>query len=118
MAATIPNGTLISAAIPTMISVPRMALPKPPPCSMAAGGSDVKTERLSLWIPRTRSMYTTENSGTNASQRQQGGQRGQQDADDRPRPAERPFQLAQRESLARLACGFDRSIANHQVFHR
>ena len=52
----IPKGTLITAAIPTMISVPSRALPKPPPSSKAAGGSDVKTARLSLWMPRTSSM--------------------------------------------------------------
>ena len=43
-----PNGTLISAAMPTMISVPRMALPKPPPSSKAAGGSDVKSREAQL----------------------------------------------------------------------
>ena len=51
-----PDGALINAAMPTISSVPRMALPKPPPSSNAAGGSEVNSDRLIEWQPFTTSM--------------------------------------------------------------
>ncbi len=47
---------LISAAIPTISSVPTMALPKPPPISNPAGGSSVNSSVLSRAPPLTISM--------------------------------------------------------------
>src|SRR5262245_7311969 len=46
-----------------MMSVPTIALPNPPPCSSAVGGSCVNTVRLSFLPPRHKSIRTTENSG-------------------------------------------------------
>ena len=56
-----PIGTLIAAAMPTMSIVPTMALPKPPPGVIAAGGSSRRTAKLKFRPPRTASMYSTEN---------------------------------------------------------
>ena len=42
---------LINAASPTMINVPTMALPKPPPSAFAVGGSEVNVSQLSLCKP-------------------------------------------------------------------
>ncbi len=53
--------------MPTMITVPKRALPKPPPSSIAAGGSDVNTAQCMLLAPLTTSIETTENKGANAN---------------------------------------------------
>ena len=49
--------------MPTITTVPTMALPKPPPISKPAGGSVLNSSQLSRAPPRTISMYSTENSG-------------------------------------------------------
>src|SRR5262245_47578254 len=54
-------------AMATMMSVPTMALPNPPPCSSGAGGSWVRTVRLSFLPPRHSSIKTTEKSGIKAN---------------------------------------------------
>src|SRR5262245_9602008 len=64
-----PIGTLMAAARPTMMSVPAMAGPMPPPSMPAAGGRSMKKfspSRTNLPPPRTISPYSTENSGTAA----------------------------------------------------
>ena len=51
MAAITPMGTLINAPIPTIITVPKMALPKPPPSTIGGGGNSVNTESDRELIP-------------------------------------------------------------------
>ena len=51
------------AAMPTITTVPTMALPNPPPISKPAGGSSVKRLRLSREPPRTMSIQSTETRG-------------------------------------------------------
>src|SRR4051812_36410364 len=58
-----PNGTLMAEAMPTVIRVPTMALPKPLP---NGGGVSVKTARLNLSSPSLSSTYSTEKSGARA----------------------------------------------------
>lgn len=62
-----PIGTEMIEAIATITSVPRMALPKPPPGSMPAGGSSVKSSSPRRCPPWPISIQSTEKSGTAAS---------------------------------------------------
>ncbi|MNN85767.1 hypothetical protein D3C81_2030970 [compost metagenome] len=56
MAAMMPTGTAMAAAIPTITKVPAIALPKPPPVSKPVGGSSVNTSTLRRAPPRVISM--------------------------------------------------------------
>src|SRR5271157_5182935 len=65
-AVSTPSCTVIKVAIPTMISVPTIALPNPPPCSKGAGGSCANSAKLSFLPPRQISIHSTANSGIKA----------------------------------------------------
>src|SRR5215831_2726178 len=62
----IPTGTLRSAAMPTIVKVPTIALPNPPPGENADGGSAVSAVQLRRLPPRYTSIDNTENSGRHA----------------------------------------------------
>ena len=49
-------GMLSNPASPTMIKVPTIALPKPPPSALAVGGSEVRASQLSRCSPFSSSM--------------------------------------------------------------
>ncbi len=66
MAVMMPPGTVISTASPTINRVPTIALPKPPPLSIAEGGNWVNTSVLRRRPPRQASIQTTLNNGTSA----------------------------------------------------
>ena len=53
--------------MPTITSVPTMALPNPPPSSKAVGGSSVNNCQLSFAPPRQNNMINTENKGIQAT---------------------------------------------------
>ena len=55
-AQTMPTGTLMSVASPTITMVPTIAFPKPPPISKPAGGSSNSTSQCRRAPPRMMSM--------------------------------------------------------------
>jgi hypothetical protein len=63
MAAIMPKGTLIKAAIANTVKDPRIALPKPPPCISGGGGNSVKTARLNPDIPLEMTVQRIEKRG-------------------------------------------------------
>jgi hypothetical protein len=56
IAVNTPVGTATSVPMPTMISVPTSALPKPPPVRPSAGGSDQSIARWKWTAPCTSTM--------------------------------------------------------------
>ena len=116
-----PIGTLISTASATIISVPTMALPKPPPCSSAAGGSWVNSgEAQPLAAAPEQHAARPRTAAPAQTSVMHGDERAQQEVEQRPRPPQRSLELREvdaRERIGRSPLGGRRSSAIMPQLH-